>query len=1465
MAKLTARFDMEDKITKKLKNMHGDLEKIEKSRDNINKPIVMEAKDNATKQINKINKSVGKVIGSKEIEFGVEDNATKKMKKINETAEKIAEPKTITLKVVDKATDSLASVNNYMKRRMPRAHELVVTARDRSKSVLEGINRYLGRNILGLHVFEIMARDRAMPTMHKIANYARRSLSKGYNFSVRAIDVATKTVGRIASYTRTALPAYRDFTIRAINGASNVIGTVKRALFSIPSMITVTLAVVGIGSLGNATVGSAMDFEGYGTAMTHWLDGNQKQADDLIGWMGKFADTTPFSSAELFPALSRGIGVADGDIKQAQQLLEISSNMAALSPGKTVQDAMEALADARTGEFERMKEFNMKITKEDYDSAGWTGIVSEIDGTFKDGAKKFSQTASGQISTIKGYASTIFREAGTGVLTSMKPRLNEITKWLENNQDTWGEWKDTVQTAGEDAANWVFTKLEGAFSYLRDNYLENDEFKNLDFEGKVNFIMDDLGEWWDKTGRHWLVDVSKDVGEAIFDGVTWGLKEGFKGIGTMWSDAIKDPSVGSFASAGIATAIGMSVISLLVSPLITAFKVGGAIIKGALSAGRWMGGLFGKGKGPKVPPVAPVPGRGKTVKTTNNPTVNAKNAKPVYAQPWFNKGQKPILNVPNQNKNTSKLPKTPKDLAEGLSGIAKFGKRIPVIGTLLGGLSIATAGKGEKAGAVGGVAGGLGGAAAGAAIGSVVPGVGTVIGGILGGIGGSTLGQKIGDSINLDPVKEKFNEVKEQISSTLFSGDWWSGKWSSVKGWADEKLEPLSTTWENIKGTASETLFSADWWTGKWNGIKDTATSTIFSGDWWIEQAGFIYGYLEETIFSGDWWSERWEGVKAITAGTIFDGEWWKEKWEGVKGWTAEKWDSAIVIWESIKTKFAETVFNSEWWLEKWTAVTGWAQEKWDSAVVIWESIKTKFAETVFNSEWWLTQWESVKSWTQEKWDSAVVIWESVKTAFSETVFNGEWWKGKWDLVTGWASEKWDGAQEIWDSVKTDLSETLFDGEWWKGKWGDVMGWAQEKLGGLGSWVGGIVDNVKESFDAGREKGKKAANKPVTANRQSANANYANGGFINRPHLGLVGEAGPEMIIPLSSGRRGRAMDLYNQTGAMLGVKPYANGGMVGGIVTPQTQPTYMNNSELRSPINTVSQLQGINNSINNVPIELGRSIAGALSKTNNTISSESSRMNDSINTGTSGLKEHISSFNEKIHNSISGLKEYLSSKISKVEQKAEQALLTANNSNKSSASNGSGLEGRIASLIKQRGSTAEKYFAEIKVDGDWLNDWSHTGDKKADKPYLLAGFEYAKHLGFEPGVNGLKHLNRIKGYAKGTNGPLNSSETAWVGERGPELVRLPRGAEVYSNDESVDMVTGRNTVPADQMSGVVSSGTTKTSSGGSSKVIKVYITGENNFYNDTDPEEFGQKVVSVIERELETEYNEGGEMVVYE
>ncbi len=56
----------------------------------------------------------------------------------------------------------------------------------------------------------------------------------------------------------------------------------------------------------------------------------------------------------------------------------------------------------------------------------------------------------------------------------------------------------------------------------------------------------------------------------------------------------------------------------------------------------------------------------------------------------------------------------------------------------------------------------------------------------------------------------------------------------------------------------------------------------------------------------------------------------------------------------------------------------------------------------------------------------------------------------------------------------------------------------------------------------------------------------AMGRFVDNPMLSLIGEDGPEYVIPVGADKRGRGLDLWMQAGKDLGVSAYADGGLVG-------------------------------------------------------------------------------------------------------------------------------------------------------------------------------------------------------------------------------------------------------------------------------------------------------------------------------
>lgn len=78
-----------------------------------------------------------------------------------------------------------------------------------------------------------------------------------------------------------------------------------------------------------------------------------------------------------------------------------------------------------------------------------------------------------------------------------------------------------------------------------------------------------------------------------------------------------------------------------------------------------------------------------------------------------------------------------------------------------------------------------------------------------------------------------------------------------------------------------------------------------------------------------------------------------------------------------------------------------------------------------------------------------------------------------------------------------------------------------------------------------------SSNKPNSLTAPGMLAKYAEGTITNKPHVGLVGEDGPEAIIPLGAKRRNRGLALWKEAGKRLGVLtdsviPHALGGMFG-------------------------------------------------------------------------------------------------------------------------------------------------------------------------------------------------------------------------------------------------------------------------------------------------------------------------------
>lgn len=209
----------------------------------------------------------------------------------------------------------------------------------------------------------------------------------------------------------------------------------------------------------SAALKSGADLEKYMISMEHFIGVqnkgmNQQQvkksAQEYLSALRQNANATPFETGEVVQAGVRALGIAGGNTQESMKLLKLAEDMAALTPGKTLSEAIEALADAKTGEFERLKEFGFKVTAQEFKGYVGKGVNANLTAAetqkafntlteqklspfFAGGAQKLSQSTAGKASTIMGNLKSGLQDAGYNMLKGIKPEtMDKLVKASEN-------------------------------------------------------------------------------------------------------------------------------------------------------------------------------------------------------------------------------------------------------------------------------------------------------------------------------------------------------------------------------------------------------------------------------------------------------------------------------------------------------------------------------------------------------------------------------------------------------------------------------------------------------------------------------------------------------------------------------------------------------------------------------------------------------------------------------------------------------------------------------------------------------------------------------------------------------------------------------------------------------------------------------------------------------------------------
>lgn len=199
-------------------------------------------------------------------------------------------------------------------------------------------------------------------------------------------------------------------------------------------------------------VNAAADVESMQVSLKTAFQGNEAAANKAYKTINDFAAKTPYQLEEVMGGF---IKLKNMGLDPSTDALTAYGNTAS-AMGKSLNDMIEAVADAATGEFERLKEFGIKAKQQgDYVTFTFRGVETTVkkdskqielylknigNTQFAGGIEAQSKTFKGQLSTmmdnVKMFAASIGKvllPALIELFKKLQPILESVQKWTQKH------------------------------------------------------------------------------------------------------------------------------------------------------------------------------------------------------------------------------------------------------------------------------------------------------------------------------------------------------------------------------------------------------------------------------------------------------------------------------------------------------------------------------------------------------------------------------------------------------------------------------------------------------------------------------------------------------------------------------------------------------------------------------------------------------------------------------------------------------------------------------------------------------------------------------------------------------------------------------------------------------------------------------------------------------------------------
>lgn len=213
--------------------------------------------------------------------------------------------------------------------------------------------------------------------------------------------------------------------IDQLNGGFGRIGSLgnrlKNSFSGVGGLMAGAFAVGGVTQFGGKVIDTISEFEKYEAVLTN-LFGNSSMAKTVLNDITDFASKTPFQVNELTDSWVRMAN--QGFTPNMQQMTKLGD--LASATGKDFTQLSEAILDAQTGEFERLKEFGIKASKSGNKvSFTFKGVKKEVDFT-SDSIQKYL-LGLGDLNGVQGASAAIMGTTG-GRLSNLSDKWTQLQK-----------------------------------------------------------------------------------------------------------------------------------------------------------------------------------------------------------------------------------------------------------------------------------------------------------------------------------------------------------------------------------------------------------------------------------------------------------------------------------------------------------------------------------------------------------------------------------------------------------------------------------------------------------------------------------------------------------------------------------------------------------------------------------------------------------------------------------------------------------------------------------------------------------------------------------------------------------------------------------------------------------------------------------------------------------------------------